>query len=208
MRRIKSRAVLTLASSLLAFSFCVLPACSAAVEEQMQGYFRTDKRDCRAVHLQHAGWEIERLFSPLRTQRERTRDILCGQIRPVIKEEGIALFPPFAVALEQPPHLLVISARDRIEYADRYLLMQEIAVDDMERMEKSIESLGMSALVVKLGGFGATYPPVVADDAGITFTINAIVEEWLHQYLAFMPQVSGTCSIHRHQAGAEIIRNE
>ena len=47
--------------------------------------------------------------------------------------------------------------------------------------------MGVSSLVVELGGFGATYPSFVANDASLRFTIDTTVEEWLHQYLAFKP---------------------
>jgi hypothetical protein len=41
--------------------------------------------------------------------------------------------------------------------------------------------------VVEIGGFGATYPSFVANDASLRFTIDTATEEWLHQYLAFKP---------------------
>ena len=40
---------------------------------------------------------------------------------------------------------------------------------------------------MELGGFGATYPTFVADDASLRWTIATVAEEWLHQYLAFTP---------------------
>jgi hypothetical protein len=112
---------------------------------------------------------------------------LGSQIRTVLADEGISAFPPIIFRLEKPPHLLVISPREKIAYLDRRLLRQELSVEEMGRLESQIDELGLSSLVVELGGFGATYPPIVGDDATLTYTINTAVEEWLHQHLAFRP---------------------
>ena len=112
---------------------------------------------------------------------------LCSQIRTVLVDMGIPTFPPITFRLEKPPHLLVVSPRDRILYFDRRVLRQELSVEEMERLEARVDELDLSSLVVELGGFGATYPPIVGDNLNLTNTINATVEEWLHQYLAFRP---------------------
>jgi hypothetical protein len=57
----------------------------------------------------------------------------------------------------------------------------------MKRIEAEVDALGVSSLVVGLGGFGGTYPTFVADDITLHWTIPTAVEEWLHQYLAFTP---------------------
>jgi len=112
---------------------------------------------------------------------------LCSEIRTVLADEGISAFPPITFRLEKPPHLLVMSPREKIVYLDRRMLRQELSVEEMERVETQIDELGLSSLVVELGGFGATYPPIVSDDAALTYTINTAVEEWLHQHLVFRP---------------------
>ncbi len=89
--------------------------------------------------------------------------------------------------LEKPPHLLVASPRDTIVYLDRRVLRQELSVKETQRLEAQIDKLGLSSLVVELGGFGAIYPAIVGDHLNLTGTINTAVEEWLHQYLAFRP---------------------
>jgi hypothetical protein len=57
----------------------------------------------------------------------------------------------------------------------------------MERIEEEVDRLGVSSIVVGLGGFGGTYPAFVTNEASLRFTIDAAVEEWLHQYLFFKP---------------------
>lgn len=67
------------------------------------------------------------------------------------------------------------------------MLVQDIHLEAIEDIETRVDALGVSALVVELGGFGATYPTFVADDASLQFTVATATEEWLHQYLAFTP---------------------
>jgi len=109
------------------------------------------------------------------------------QIMTVLADNRITVFPPIMFRFTNPPHLLVVSPRDKIVYLDRMLLRQEMSEIDMEKLENSVDALGLSSLVVELGGFGATYPTMVADSTDINYIISTIVEEWFHQYLAFKP---------------------
>jgi hypothetical protein len=95
-------------------------------------------------------------------------------------------FPPVNFELEAPPHLLIISPRDRIMRAREITLIQEISPEKRQEIEDAIDELGVSSIVVGLGGV-ATYPSFVIDTAGLQFTINVAIEEWLHQYLFFRP---------------------
>ena len=95
-------------------------------------------------------------------------------------------FPPIEAVLERPPHLLVVSPRNRIETVKRVNLLPEMGRQEMEEIETQVDALGFSSLVVPLGGL-STYPSFVTSDADLRFTIDSIVHEWLHQYLAFTP---------------------
>jgi len=66
-------------------------------------------------------------------------------------------------------------------------LQQDLKVEEMESIEEGVDKLGVSSLVVELGGLGATYPTFVTNNASLQFTINTATEEWLHQYLVFKP---------------------
>ena len=129
---------------------------------------------------------------------DAVRRIMTKQIKTVLTEQGIfnpidkyiklrINFPPINFKLEQPPHLLVVSPRDRIESLREVNLRQNLALEEMENIEAGIDALGVSSLVVKLGGFGGTYPTFVANDTNLRFTIDTAIEEWLHQYLVFKP---------------------
>lgn len=95
-------------------------------------------------------------------------------------------FPPVNFELETPPYLLIVSPRERIERIEEVTLVQEISPQERREIENSIDDLGVSSIVIGLGGM-ATYPSFVVDNASLKFTINVAIEEWLHQYLFFKP---------------------
>jgi hypothetical protein len=95
-------------------------------------------------------------------------------------------FPPVNIYLSKPPHMLVVSPRDRIESIREITLLPEMVETEMEAIEARIDTKGYSSLVVELGGL-STYPSYVTDEADIRFVLNTAAEEWLHQYLAFTP---------------------
>jgi hypothetical protein len=140
-----------------------------------------------------ASWEFNTVVSSVKSafsseSNESDKEtVLRKQIKEILTESEIPIFPPLNFKLVQPPHLLVISPRNEIVYFDRVVLSQQLTTDKMEKLENQVDKEGYSSLVVELGGFGATYPPIVADDASEKYTINTVLEEWLHQYLAFKP---------------------
>jgi len=145
---------------------------------------------------------LEAALNALKEQRLASQDeveiILEKQIKAVLAEQGIFSpldsrlrikinFPPVNFRLEKPPHLLVVSPRDRIESLREIILRQDISPEEMAAIEAEVDKLGVSSLVVELGGLGATYPSFVTNEASLGFTIDAACEEWLHQYLFFRP---------------------
>ncbi|MFC1871947.1 hypothetical protein ACFLYF_06105 [Chloroflexota bacterium] len=121
--------------------------------------------------------------------------ILARQVREALVQQGIhnpllnikVGFPPLNYTLATPPHLVVVSPRDRIESMREITLEPVLGLEDIQNIEDKIDALGVSSLVVELGGFGGTYPTFVSDSGGLRYTIDTVVEEWLHQYLAFTP---------------------
>jgi transposase-like protein len=122
---------------------------------------------------------------------------LSSQINTVLKETGIInpwqdlhtaqlVFPPVNFVIEPPPHLLVVSPRDEITRIKDITLDQQITEEQKEVIEEEISELGMSALVVRLGGI-ATYPAFLSDTMSLEYSKEVAVEEWFHQYLFFRP---------------------
>ncbi len=142
--------------------------------------------------------ELERLQERKKAVRGAVERVIGCQIRQSLSEQGIFNpadryvslkigFPPISFRLGQPPNLLVVSPRDRIKSVRKVILVQDISLAAVEDIEARVDALGVSALVVELGGFGGTYPAFVADTGSLQFTVEAATEEWLHQYLAFTP---------------------
>ena len=141
--------------------------------------------------------EVNRLQQQNLALADTVERTIEKQIRETLSQQGIfnpidkyirlkVGFPPVNFKLEKPPHLLVISPRDRIESMKEIILRQRISPKEMESIEAEVDKLDVSSLVVKLGGF-ATYPAFVTDEADLRFIVDTAVEEWLHQYLAFKP---------------------
>lgn len=139
--------------------------------------------------------ELSRLQAQKAAQTGTVEKILEKQIGETLSGLGIFNpvvglrfgFPPVNFRLESPPDLLVISPRDRIESMREITLKPGLTREDVESIESRADGLGVSALVVRLGGLGSTYPTFVADDGSLQSVIEAAVHEWLHQYLTFKP---------------------
>jgi predicted nucleic acid-binding Zn-ribbon protein len=142
--------------------------------------------------------ELNRLQEQKAALQDAVERIIERQIRDTLAQQGIFNpideyirleigFPPVNFKLDKPPYLLVISPRDRIESIREITLLPSLSLKEIEDIEADVDKLGVSSLVVELGGFGATCPSFVADDASLRFTIDTATEEWLHQYLAFKP---------------------
>jgi hypothetical protein len=145
---------------------------------------------------------LEAELATLEEQRSASQDqverILEKQLKIVLAEQGIfnpldsssrikINLPPVNFKLEKPPHLLVVSPRDRIESLREIILAQDISPEEMTAIEAEADKLGVSSLVLEIGGLGSTYPTFVTNEASLRFTIDAAGEEWLHQYLFFRP---------------------
>ena len=160
----------------------------------MRSEIKTAKSGDTPDNLTSLEAELNRLQEQKLALTDTVEKIIEKQVREILSDEGIynplislkANFPPVNFKLEKPPYLLVISPRDRIESMRTITLRQSISLEDMESIEDEVDKLGVSSLVVNLGGLAA-YPTIVTDDADLRFIIDTAVHEWLHQYLAFKP---------------------
>jgi hypothetical protein len=141
--------------------------------------------------------EIDELRSENTMRRAATEKALEILVRETLAEQGIynpldryatikAGFPPVKIHLGEPPHLLIISPRDRIENIKEVKLLPEMSLDEMEKIESEVDKLDVSSVVEGLGGL-STYPSYILDEADLHFTIETVVHEWMHQYLTFTP---------------------
>jgi hypothetical protein len=99
---------------------------------------------------------------------------------------GSLLLPPASFEVSAPPRVLVVSPRDRVEVAQSVLLRPDVTQADAEALEQAVDGLGLSGLVVTIGGI-ATYPAIVPLQGSPLETLSAVAHEWLHGYLFFQP---------------------
>ena len=150
------------------------------------------RRIAEPYALNTVTWELQNFVAPIpqgssASDLPVSPDVLAGDIERVLAKQGIAAMPPVRSRLQDPPLLLVVSPRERILYLDRVLLLPGLDGGQVEVVEKEIDALGLSSLVVKIGGFGAAYPAIVSPSMPLKSIVGAAVEEWAHQYLALRP---------------------
>jgi len=165
---------------------------------------KTLKSEIEAIHSGNEQGDLALLEAELNIldgQKAALEDVVERTIKKQIKEtlaqQGIFSpidkyirlkvgFPPLSFKLEKPPYLLVISPRDRIERMRTITLQPSLSLKEIEDIEARVDELGVSSLVVELGGL-STYPSFVTDGANLRFVIDTATDEWLHQYLVFTP---------------------
>ena len=97
-----------------------------------------------------------------------------------------ATFPPVSLRLQEPPQLLVVSPRQKIDRVKSVTLDSSTSPVDAAALEDAVAALDLSAIVVGLGGI-ATYPSFVNNNYGLATALDIAAEEWFHQYLFFRP---------------------
>ena len=122
-----------------------------------------------------------------KTLEDTVERILESQIKETLVHQDIFGFPPVNLKLGELPCLLVVSPRDEIESMREIMLLTDISLEEIENIEARVDELGVSSLIVDLGGFGGAYPSFVTNNASLRATIDTAIEEWIHQYLAFKP---------------------
>ena len=132
----------------------------------------------------------------LRSRRSKIRvgveEFLESEVSAVLAEEGFSsriglIFPPVDVALTNPPRVLVLSPRDKIDRLRTVLLKANMKTEDMDALEQLIlDERNLAALVAGTGGI-ATYPTIVRQDSSLLHVAETTVHEWLHTYWFFRP---------------------
>jgi hypothetical protein len=125
-------------------------------------------------------------------------DIIEGRATAVLEEQGLTLdipiftemdlvFPPVDFEFDDPPRVLAVSPRDKIELSHDYLLRPGIRGTDFPNIEEEAEAEeNTSALVAGVGGV-STYPSVEDNLDSYEHLIEIIFHEWVHSYLIFYP---------------------
>ena len=98
----------------------------------------------------------------------------------------VSVVPPVATRLGETPELLAIAPRDRIALIDSVLLNPNLSFQQVDRTESGADTLGVSSVVLGIGGLAA-YPSMVPASSSVTWLLQTVAHEWTHHYLAFRP---------------------
>ena len=116
---------------------------------------------------------------------------LQEQVSVILAEAGLttlgAPVPPVAFRLSKLPMALVVSPRTTIRQEALISLLPGLTIEQQVTLEEQVEdNLGLSALVVPIGGIG-TYPTMVQETTALDWLAEVIAHEWTHNYLTFRP---------------------
>lgn len=135
--------------------------------------------------------ELAALRQQLNAEASTVEAILEQQMSVILQAEGLQraglVWPPVRMRFNEPPQLLVVSPRDRIQRLRAVDL--EPGMDSAARaaLEQEIaQQENVAAYVTGIGGYGV-YPTMVIDRFGLPWTADTIAHEWIHNYLAFQP---------------------
>jgi hypothetical protein len=135
--------------------------------------------------------ELATIRQQLSAESSTVEAILEQQLTTIIRAEGLTtaglVWPPVRMRFSEPPHLLVISPRDRIERLRAVDLLPDMDSAGRAALEQAITAdETLSAYVTGTGGYGV-YPTMVIDRYGLPWTAETVAHEWIHNTLAFRP---------------------
>lgn len=124
---------------------------------------------------------------PSEIDRQALALSLASAVADRLRAGGVAMgagsvIPPVSLALTDPPRSLVVSPRGEIRLAHWVLVEGALDAARVEEIERAVERLDHSALVVEIGGI-STYPVLVPPDAPPAFVLETIAHEWTHTAL-------------------------
>ena len=134
------------------------------------------------------------LRSVLDRQRSLTpfaESVLQEQISVVLAELGLTLLgqplPSVFFHSTPLPYALIVSPREKIEQIANISVDTDLTVDEQAALEARVDQgLEVSSLVVPIGGVGV-YPTMVQQTTNLSWMINTIAHEWIHNYLTLRP---------------------
>lgn len=117
--------------------------------------------------------------------------VLEEEVTVVLAELGLTAggepIPPVAFHFSQLPLALIVSPRQVIRQDANVQLETDLSLDEQAALETRVEqALGVSALVVPVGGIG-TYPTMVRETGSLGWATEVVVHEWVHNYLTLRP---------------------
>jgi hypothetical protein len=164
----------------------------------LQRYFNLTRREARLQDQQPDSPGLKPMEEERAFLENTVENIIEGRVTSILENQGLTaepplfsdlgvVFPPVDFEFDQPPRILVVSPRDKIDLKSDDLLTPGLTLDTVEQIERDAEQgPDTSALVVQSGGV-ATYPSVIDNLDDYQHVIEIVSHEWTHQYLAFYP---------------------
>jgi hypothetical protein len=171
-----------------------VPVATAADASTVQGFFAAVAEWRRARAAGASADEVQALRAAWEAQAPDAQAAISRSLAVLASQQGLTtasplgtlLLPPASFDVTEPPRVLVVSPRERVEVAQSILLRPDVTRADAEALEREVDELGVSSLVIAIGGI-ATYPAIVPLQASPVDTLSAVAHEWLHGYLFFQP---------------------
>jgi hypothetical protein len=167
-------------------------------DQVLQRYFNLTTEEARLQDRDPNSPDLPKMEEERAWLENTVEDIIDGRVTAILNDQGLTMgpppftdmnlvFPPVDFEFDEPPRVLVISPRDKIEIQHYYLLSPGINLDTVQQIEADAEKDGKtSALVVQTGGF-STYPSVVPNLDNYDNLIEIVCHEWTHAFLSFYP---------------------
>jgi hypothetical protein len=127
----------------------------------------------------------------IQRQAALAESVLQRQISVVLAEMGLSLggqpFPPPLYHVTPLPDALIVSPRKVIQQDADISIEPGLSLDHIDLLEQEVEKgLDVSALVVPIGGIGI-YPTMVISTSDLSWLVEVISHEWIHNYLTLHP---------------------
>jgi hypothetical protein len=160
----------------------------------VRAFFSATERWQRAVAVGASESEVADLRAAWQATLPPAEQAIAQSLGAVAVREGLTssiaggdrLVPPPSFLITDPPRVLIVSPRDRVEAAQSVLLRPGLARADAEALEQEVDTDREVSLVIAIGGI-ATYPAIVPPYSNPGEMLSAVAHEWVHGYLFFMP---------------------
>lgn len=163
--------------------------------DQLQAQISQIYADPTVKHPELTAKNLLSQQSKLESQREIlgpiAESVIQRQVGEAIKQLGLSFIgqplPPVLYRVTPLPLDLVVSPRNAIQQDAAISLDPTLSLSAITSLENNVEkNLGVSALVVPVGGIG-NYPTMVESSSDLEWNIEVVSHEWTHNYLEFHP---------------------
>ena len=160
-------------------------------ERVLTGIFADASITDKELASQELRNELDQLYNRQDELTPLVEAILQAQVSEVAAEESLTSggqpIPLVWYHSTPLPKALIVSPRDHIEQLANISINGDLTIDDQVKLENNIDrGLGTSSLIVDLGGVGV-YPTMVYRTSNLSWTLNTIAHEWIHNYLTLRP---------------------